>query len=187
MASRTLLGRGYVLELYAVDLDAPLVGHVVEYHLQARVDGVARREGLVELELADHVTQRGLGEFLQCVGQVVDLVHRFLGVDDLEIEQGVDLGGHVVLGDHLLRREVVDLFAQVDGCRGCDGDNGASVDHGLDAAGVDDLGFVDKRPYCVQSRVEDAVEASETLDYAGFGLRHDLDACRHHDNYDQYY
>ena len=81
---------------------------------QLGVDGVAAGKALVQVQFADHVTQGGLGQLFDGQWQVLDLVHRLHGVHDLEVEQGVDLRAHVVLGDHVLLGEVVHGLAQVD-------------------------------------------------------------------------
>ena len=74
---------------------------------------VAVGEGLVEVHLADNVTQRGLGQLLDGVGQVADLIGRAHRVGDLREEQPVDLDDDVVARDHTLLREVHDRLAQV--------------------------------------------------------------------------
>ena len=103
------------MQLHAVHLDAPLVGGVIEHTAQARVDNVARGERLVQLHLADDVTQRGLRELLNGVGQVVDFIDSLERVHDLEIEQRVNLHLDVILGDNILLVKVVHLLAQVYG------------------------------------------------------------------------
>ena len=53
-----VLRRENVLELHAVDLDAPGVGRLVEDGAHLGVDDVAGGKGLVELEIADDVAER---------------------------------------------------------------------------------------------------------------------------------
>ena len=63
-------GRNNVLQLYAVHLHTPLVGGVVQHGAQLGIDGVARGQRLVQLQLTDDVTQRCLCQLLDGVGQV---------------------------------------------------------------------------------------------------------------------
>ena len=102
------------LELDAVDPDAPLARGLVENAAQLRVDLVAAGQGLLEIEGADDVTQRGDRELLDALDEVGDLVHRRLGVDDRVVDDCVDVDHEVVGRDHRLRREGHDLLAQVD-------------------------------------------------------------------------
>jgi hypothetical protein len=46
--------------------------------------------------------------------EILDLDHRELRIDDAEVQDGVDLQGHVVARDHVLARDVDDDDAQVD-------------------------------------------------------------------------
>ena len=64
-----------VLQLGAVDLDAPFVGRIFEQRPQRPVDGVAAGEGLIEVHIAD-VTQARLGKLLDSVWEVLDLIDR---------------------------------------------------------------------------------------------------------------
>src|SRR5690606_14803563 len=107
-------GRRDVLELDAVDLRPPLIRGVVENELELRVDDVAGSEGLVEIHLAAHVTERGLRELAHGQRQVRDFVRGADRVDDLDVEQRIDADRHVVLGDDRLLGNVENRFAQVD-------------------------------------------------------------------------
>src|SRR2546425_3900289 len=69
---------------------------------------------MVQLHLANHVAQRGLRELLDRVREVRDLVGRAHGMGDLGIDQRIDLHHHVILSDHVLAREHVHRFPQVD-------------------------------------------------------------------------
>ena len=102
-----------------LDLDpyhpyAPFVGCIVEHLAQRHVDVVARREGLVEAHLADHVTQVGLCQFGDGHEEVGHVVDETLGVGRLVVDDRIHGDCHVVLGDHLLGRYVDDLLTHVD-------------------------------------------------------------------------
>ena len=124
------------------------------------VDLVARGQRLLEVQRADHVAQRRDGELLDRLERVRDLVGRRLRVGDGEVEDSVDLDHEVVLGDHRLRRERHDLFAQ--------------VDQGLEP--------VDERHQQRHARAERLVVAAEPLDDARAGLRDDPHRPREQDH-----
>src|SRR6266849_10008363 len=107
-------GQLHVLDLDARHLDAPRLGFVVDDLLQLLVDDVALRQQLVEGGLAQDRTKRGLRDLGRRVDVVQHLDNRAPCVDDLEVEDRVDLGGHVVLGDDLLRRHLERDHAQID-------------------------------------------------------------------------
>ena len=102
------------LDLDPVDPHAPAPGGVVEHAAQLGVDPVAAGEGLLEVERADDITQRGHSELLDALDEVGNLVDRRLGVGHLEIEHGVDADDEVVRGDDRLGREGHHLLSQVD-------------------------------------------------------------------------
>jgi len=112
-----LLGREDVLQLHAVDLDAPGVGGLVENRAHLGVDDIAAGQALIELEIADDVTQGGGGEVLDGDHGLLDAVGVELGVGDLEIDHGVDLHGNVILRDNRLGREVRHLLLEGDDLR----------------------------------------------------------------------
>ena len=64
------LGQGDVLDLDAVDVDAPVQRRAVDHQLQALVELLAVGQQVVEVALADDRAQRGLGD-LTDRGQVV--------------------------------------------------------------------------------------------------------------------
>ncbi len=79
-----------VLQLHAVHFDTPLVGGLVKDHLEFGVDGITRSKCLIKFELADHVSKRCLGEFLDdCVRQIVYLIDGLLRIGDLKIEEAL--------------------------------------------------------------------------------------------------
>ena len=82
----------------AVDLHSPFLGGVIQNHLEGFIDFVAGSEHFVEFHLADDVAQRGLGQLFDGVGEIGYLVHHPLGIHDLIVKQGVDLGDDVVFG-----------------------------------------------------------------------------------------
>ena len=76
------------------------------------VDGVARGKGLIQLHVANDVAQRGSGQVFDGVHGTLHAVSIQLGVRNLEIDDGVDLHGDVILGDHGLGREIRHLLLQ---------------------------------------------------------------------------
>src|SRR5690606_32448442 len=102
------------LDLDTHNADAPLVSGLVEDLPEVQVDGVAAGEGLVELHLADQVSQVGLGQLGDGEDEVADVVDQPLRVGGLVVDDGVDGHHDVVLGDDLLRGDVDDLLAHVD-------------------------------------------------------------------------
>ena len=153
------LGRQNVLQLHAVDLDAPGVGRFVKDGAHLGVDDVAAGEGLVELHFADDVAERRGGEVLDGVHRVLDAVGVELGVGDLKIDDRVDLHGDVILGDDGLGIEVGDLLLEAD-----------FLDHALNEGDLQ-----------VQADVPGRAVRAETLDDVGAGLLHDVDVA-HNEN-----
>ena len=72
---------------------------------------------MVQLHLANDVTQRGLRKFFNSVGQVVNLVNSLKGVYNLKIQQRINLHLNVVFGNYILFIKIVNLLAQVDSIR----------------------------------------------------------------------
>ena len=69
-------------------------------------------EGLVQLQVADDIPQGGGGQVFNGAHGMLHAVGVELGVDDLEVDDRVNLHGHVVLGNDRLGREVHHLFLQ---------------------------------------------------------------------------
>src|SRR5699024_4401700 len=99
---------------HPVDLDAPLVGGLVQDGGDLRVDDVAAGQGVVQLHLADDVAQGGGAQALQSGDGLVDAVSIQFGVHHLEKDYRVDLDGDVIAGDDGLGREVAHLLFQAD-------------------------------------------------------------------------
>jgi len=93
-----------VLDLDHGDFDSPGLGLLVDDLLQVLVDLVAVRQELIESRLAERGPQRRLGDLRGRVDVVQNLSHRSLRIDHLEVDDGIDLCGHVVVGDDLLGR-----------------------------------------------------------------------------------
>ena len=89
-------------------------GRLVDDLLQDRVDLLALREQLVEHVLAEHRPQRRLRDLRRRDHEVLDLDDRVLRLDDPEVGDRVHAHRDVVLGDHLLRRDVQRDRPQVD-------------------------------------------------------------------------
>jgi len=120
------LGRDDVLELDAVDLDAPWVGCFIEDEAHFGIDQVTRGQGLVQLEIADDVTQRCGGEILDCHDRILDAVGIQFGIGDLVEKDCVDLHRDIVLGDHGLGLEIGHLLLE-----------GDDLDHPVDERNLD--------------------------------------------------
>ena len=172
------------MQLNAVYLHAPLVGGLIEYVAQLGVDGIARGEGLIKLQLTDYVTQGGLGELFDSVGQVVNLVNGLYGVYNLEVEQGVDACGYVVFGNHVLLGEVVDLLTQVDTWAVLERHAHVALPVGHRVAVVDAPWLFEDGPDDVDTRGEGFVVLTQSLNDAGFGL---LDDCQTREHIYHYY
>jgi len=178
-----LFGRQDLLQLHAIDLHAPFIGSVVQNVAQFGIDGITGGEGVVQGELTDHVTQRGLGELFDGLGEVADLVNGFVGVGDLEIEQGVDVDGDVVTGDHVLTREVIDRLAQVDPVFHPLHLDGLATVVRLVVAPVDGPGLIEHRHDDMNARLEGGVVLSEAFDDHNFSLAHHDNPLGHDHNH----
>ena len=144
------------LQFDALHPHAPRVGGVVEDLAQAGVDRVARRQRLVELEVADEVAQVRLGQLRHGQDEVGDVVDQPLRIGGLVVDDGVDADDDVVGRDDLLRWHVDDLLAHVD---------------------VPQL--VDERDDQPEARVDGGVVPAEPLDDTSLVRLDDLDRRRH--------
>src|SRR5581483_3032609 len=129
--------------------DTPPAGGLVEHATQLLVDVVAGGQRLLQAHATDQVAQGRGGELLDADDVVGDLVDGRARVGDLEVDDGVDGHGQVVLGDHRLGREGHHLLAQVD-------------------AGPDP---VEERGEEVQAGRGGGAVAAEPLDHGGLRLR----------------
>ena len=114
---------------------------------------VAAGEGLVQLQIADDVSQGGGGEVLDGAHGMLHAVSIQLGVGDLEVEHSVDLHSDVILGDDGLGREVHHLLLQ-----------GHGFSHPLDEGDLQ-----------VQAHPPDGTEGAQPLNDHSLGLLHHLD------------
>jgi hypothetical protein len=138
------------LQLDTVDPDPPLAGGLVEDPAQLGVELLAGGEGALQVQPADHVTQRGDGRLLDGLDEVRDLVGGRLGVGDLEVQHRVDVDDEVVFGDDRLRGKRHHLLSQVD--------TGPYP--------------VDERHDRVQARIQRPAVGAQPLDDVGARLRH---------------
>jgi hypothetical protein len=97
-----------MLDLDVGDLDAPLVGLVIEDLLDIAVELVPLGQHLVQLVLAEHRSQRRLGQLAGGERVVLDPVDGLLGLDHPEVDHGVHLDRDVVARDDVLGRHVLD-------------------------------------------------------------------------------
>src|SRR5262249_17470775 len=102
------------LDLDGRDLDAPRLGLLVEHVLDIGVELVALCQHLVEIVLAQDPAQRRLRELAGRRQIVADLDHRALGIDDPEVEHGVDLHRDIVARNDVLRGHFVHYHWQID-------------------------------------------------------------------------
>ena len=109
-----LLRQVNMLDLDVGDLDPPGIGLAIEDFLQLQVDAVAVREQFVEFALAQHAAQRGLGQLAGGIEVVFDLDQSFFRLHHTKVKDRVDLHRDVVLGDHILRRNIHGYSAQAD-------------------------------------------------------------------------
>src|SRR5699024_9567562 len=98
------LRQGHVLDLDAVDVDAPVDGRVVDHDRQAPIEPFAVGQQIVELALADDRAQGGLGDLADGEPVVLDIDDGLARIDDLEVDDGIYADGDVVAGDALLSR-----------------------------------------------------------------------------------
>src|SRR5215475_10046253 len=102
------------LDLHGRYLDTPPLGLLVEHILNVGVELVALGQHLVEVVLAQDPAQRGLRKLAGCGEIIVDLNHRALGIDDAEVDHGINFDRHVVARNHVLGRHLVDDHAEID-------------------------------------------------------------------------
>ena len=107
---------------------------------------VARRQRLVELQVADEVAQVRLCQLGDRREEVGDVVDQPLRIGGLVVDDGVDRDDDVVVGDDLLRWDVNDLLAH-----------------------VDELHRLDERDDEVEARVLRRLVAAEALDETNAG------------------
>src|SRR2546430_4374287 len=95
-----------LLDLHGRDLDAPGLGVLVDDPLKLLVDLVARREKVVELDLAEHAPECRLRDLRGRIEIVLHRDHRPLRIHDAEVDDRADLERDVVARDHVLGRHV---------------------------------------------------------------------------------
>ena len=154
-----------IFQLDERDLHAPRLGLRIDDFLDARVELVALAEQLVELGLAADGAQRGLRQLHRGEQIIFDLGDRARGIHDAKVQDRADLDGHVVLGDHVLRRDVQRNGPQIDSLHPLE--HGDHEDHARPA---------------IRS------EAAETEDYAALVLVEDIETaqnenCNDEDDY----
>ena len=106
-------GRHDVLDLDAVDLDAPRRDRGVDHAQQPLVDLVAVGQHLVEVHRPHDRANIGHRELDDRLIEEGDLVARLGGVEYLIERHAVDRHRRIVLGDHVLLRDVDHLLHHV--------------------------------------------------------------------------
>ena len=103
-----------VLHFDGRHLDAPRIRALIQDLLQVLVEPFALRQQVVELDLAEHAPQRGLGQLRRRVDVVLDFHDRPARIHDAEIEHRVHLDRDVVSRDDVLRRDIEHHRPQAD-------------------------------------------------------------------------
>ena len=130
---------------------------------QLPVDGVARRERVIEVERADDVAERRQRQLLDAPAQVLDLVDGAHRIHDDVVDDRIHLHRHVVARDDGLRFDLGDLLALVDGF----------------------ADRVEERKDRVEAGLGGAMVLAEPLDDLHLLLRHDLHRLHQDDEQEQ--
>src|SRR5260370_191319 len=109
-----LLGDVHLFDLDFGNLDAPGFRVRVENDLELGVDLVALREYFIEFELSDDAADGGLRELRSCIGVILHLGERQVGVHHAEVAYRIDLHRNVVARNNVLRRNVERFDSHVD-------------------------------------------------------------------------
>ena len=96
------LGQLDVLQLDQGDLDAPSGSGDIEDLADVDVDAVGLGQDLIQGVLADHLTQRGLGDLVDGRAYVLDGDHRLHRIDHPVVGDGGHIHTHVVPSDDAL-------------------------------------------------------------------------------------
>ena len=108
---------------------------------QLLVDGLSGRERIIQSDLGDNVTQRGLritgdsrfhlSEQLNRVGQILDIESGRLGIRDTEIDEGIDVDHHIILRNDVLLSEVQNVLTHINAVGIDSHDTRRAAGHGL--------------------------------------------------------
>src|SRR5882724_3308313 len=143
--------RCQALDFVAQHLDAPVAPRLVELGDDVAIDVLARFERLVELHLADHATQRGLGELADRRDVVRRAIGREARIRYLVVKNAVDRELGIVFSN-------ASLLGNIER-------------HLLERVRV--RNSVEERDYEVESRLQDLVEATKPLNNVCELLRND--------------
>ncbi len=124
-----------VLKFDVFDVDTPFVGLSVDDFANLDGDFIALAKDLIKVEIASDVAESGLGESAGRVGIIRGFKNSLRGVDDAEVNDGVDIDGDVVTGDDFLLRDVHRGGADVNFCHVVDVGND-DAEAGLQHAGI---------------------------------------------------
>ncbi len=103
-----------MLDLDVRHLDPPGIGLGVQHLLDIGVELFPLGQQLIQLVLAEHRAQRGLGQLTGGGEKILHLDNRFLRVASTrKLQHRINLHRDVVAGDHVLGRDIVDHGAQV--------------------------------------------------------------------------
>src|SRR5438309_231728 len=110
-------GRRELFDLDVRDLDAPTMRYVVQLHAELLVDLLALGEDIVQGDVPDHGAERGGGDSLDGLPEVLDVQERVLRIDDLLVNEEVDRNRGVVFCDAGLLRDLHHELPKIHGLR----------------------------------------------------------------------
>ena len=102
--------RDNVLKLHTVHLDSPWVSCLVQGGPHLGIDGFSGGQSLIQLQIADDVTECGRRQIFNCHDRVFHSIGKHLGVGNLEKHHRINPHGYIILGDYRLGRKVHHLF-----------------------------------------------------------------------------
>ena len=109
-----VLRRIDVLQFHAIHLHTPLVRGIIQNGPQLRVDGVSAGQTFIKFKLTQDISKCCLCQFLDGLREVLDFVNTLHRIDDLEIDQTIDFGDHVVPRDDALTRKIEHGLPEID-------------------------------------------------------------------------
>jgi len=112
-ACEDLKRRVDVSNFIAEKLNTPLFSVFLDVLDNLHVDLVTLLECLIESQLTDLTTHRGLSQVDDGFSVVLDVVARLLWVNHLDVDDTIDLNKHVILGDSGLLRDLNHLFSKI--------------------------------------------------------------------------
>ncbi len=118
-----LLRQVDVLDFDRLHFDTPLVGFRIENFLQLGVERVATGQEFIEFGLPEHIAQHRLGFLVGGIVKVLDIDHGFTWAENSEKHHRIDVHGHIIFGDDVLRGDIHRHQARVDAKHALDDGN----------------------------------------------------------------